>query len=140
MRKNSSRLALVGLVLALSGGTAMADNLAGTDRLLCSSAQATVCGDDGECVTAVPWIWNVPQFIEVDLTRKTLATTKASGENRQTPITTLKRDGGWVFMQGVEGGRAFSFAIEESTGLMSVAVARRGLTVSVFGACTPATP
>ena len=138
--KNASRLALVATLVAVTCGTVKADNLTGIDRLLCSSAQATVCGDDGECVTAMPWTWNIPQFIQVDLTGKTLATTKASGENRSTPITTMKRDGGWIFAQGVEGGRAFSFAIEESTGLMSVAVARRGLTVSVFGACTPATP
>ena len=138
--KNASKLSLAGLLLTLSFGTAMADNLTGIDRLLCSSAQATVCGDDGECVTAMPWTWNIPQFIQVDLTGKKLATTKASGENRSTPITTMKRESGWIFVQGVEGGRAFSFAIEESTGLMSVAVARRGLTVSVFGACTPATP
>jgi len=97
-----------------------------------------VCGDDGDCETAVPWTWNIPQFIEIDLAGKKLATTKASGENRQTPIETMKREEGWIFVQGIEGGRAFSFAIEEATGLMSVAVARRGLTISVFGSCTPA--
>jgi len=38
----------------------------------------------------------------------------------------------------MEGGRAFSFVIDEATGLLTVAVARDGLSVSVFGACTDA--
>jgi len=134
---NASKYALAGLLLVLASGAALADDLTGANRILCSAAQATVCGDDGECETAVPWTWNIPQFMELDFPGKMLATTKASGENRQTPMGTVKREGGWIFIQGVEAGRAFSFAIEEQTGLMSVAVARRGLTVSVFGACTP---
>ncbi len=37
-----------------------------------------------------------------------------------------------------EQGRAFSFVVVEETGMVSIAVARDGVTVSVFGACTPA--
>ena len=135
---NASRCALAGLLLILASGVALADDLKGANRILCSAAQATVCTDDGTCETDVPWSWNLPQFIEVDLAGKMLSTTKASGEDRKSPIGTLKRDEGWIFVQGVELGRAFSFAIEEETGLMSAAIVRRGLTVSVFGACTPA--
>jgi hypothetical protein len=42
-----------------------------------------------------------------------------------------------LFLQGIEKGRAFSFEIEEETGYLSVAVAREGLVVAVFGVCTP---
>ena len=52
------------------------------------------------------------------------------------PILTLERSDGLVFMQGIENGRAFSFVVEEETGTLSAAVARTGITVSVFGACT----
>ena len=74
---------------------------------------------------------------EVDLKDKKLSTTKASGENRSTPIRNLVREDGKIFLQGVELGRAFSFVIDEKSGMLSVAVAREGITVSVFGACTP---
>jgi hypothetical protein len=47
------------------------------------------------------------------------------------------REEGKIFLQGIEKGRAFSFVIEEPSGEASIAVARQGLTVSVFGACTP---
>jgi hypothetical protein len=62
--------------------------------------------------------------------------TKASQENRTSPITTLSRTDGNIFLQGIEGGRAFSFVIDEETGRVTVAVSRDGLTVTVFGACT----
>jgi hypothetical protein len=117
-------------------GPVHADDVHGLDRMLCSAVSATVCTLDGNCETDLPYNWNIPQFIEIDLTKKMLSTTKVSGENRQTPVATVQHEDGWIYLQGVEGGRAFSFVIDETTGLASVAVARQGLTVSVFGACT----
>jgi hypothetical protein len=133
--------ALKGLFLVLSvlalPAAALADNLTGQQMILCTAVQVTMCTDDGDCAIEAPWNLNVPQFIEIDLKDKKMSTTKASGENRSTPIRTLERDSGLIFLQGVEMGRAFSFVIVEKTGMASIAVAREGLTVSVFGACTP---
>ena len=126
------------LALALAGATATrADDLTGASRLLCTAVQATACIEDGDCFQDLPWNLNVPQFIQVDLAAKRLSTTRASGENRSTPIEFLKRDSGLIVLQGFEGGRAFSFVIEEDTGMASVAVAAPGRAVVVFGACTP---
>ena len=124
------------LVLALPA-TAMADDLTGEKMILCTAVQVTLCTDSGDCVVENPWNLNVPQFIEINLKDKRMSTTKASGEDRSTPIRTLEREDGQIFLQGVEAGRAFSFVIGEKTGLASIAVAREGKTVSVFGACTP---
>jgi len=121
---------------ALSTG-AIADDISGADVALCSSAQATLCSADGSCESGPPWSWNIPQFIEIDFKAKKVNTTEASGENRATPIKNIERADGVVFLQGAEQGRAFSFVIDEKTGMLSVAVARDGVTVSVFGACTP---
>ena len=44
---------------------------------------------------------------------------------------------GMIVIQGVERGRAFSFLIVEETGMVSIAVAREGEGILVFGACTP---
>jgi hypothetical protein len=129
-------LAIV-LFVALTGQALLADDLTGANKLLCTSVQATSCRDDGDCVTDVPWKFKVPQFIEVDLVAKRLSTTKASDENRESPITTLTRADGIIVLQGLELGRAFSFVINEDTGRISATVARDGITVSVFGACTP---
>jgi hypothetical protein len=129
-----STLAAGLLVLA---GRVSADDLTGQQRLLCASVQATLCTSDGDCESDPPWVLNIPQFVEVNLADKVLSTTKASGENRSTPIRSVLREGGEIFVQGVEMGRAFSFVIEEKTGMASIAVAREGKTVSVFAACTP---
>jgi hypothetical protein len=116
------------------------DDVQGVDRLLCTSVQATRCSMDGDCVVGPPWNWNIPQFIEVDLVRMSLSTTKASGELRSTPIRYKTREGGMLFLQGVERGRAFSVVITEETGMFSGGVATEGLAVSIFGACTPISP
>jgi len=136
MRKRLVGLILVLLALALPYAAA-ADDLAGAPALLCTAVQATVCTEDGDCVVDNPWAFNIPQFLEVNLKDKKISTTKASGENRSTPIRTLEREGDLIIIQGIENGRAFSFVISQSTGMLSAAVARDGKSVSVFGACTP---
>jgi hypothetical protein len=133
-----ARIFAVTLLVVFAAPLLMADDLTGASRLLCTSVQATSCNDDGgDCVTDVPWVFNVPQFIEVDLGQKMLRTTKASDDARQSPINSMTRADGMIVLQGLELGRAFSFVINEKTGRLSAAVARDGITVAVFGACTP---
>ena len=124
------------LALLLISATGVADDISDSGKFLCSTSQLVVCFEEGDCVTMQPWEVGVPQFVVVDTKKKVISTTKASGENRSTPIRTLQREDSTIFLQGVENGRAFSFTIEEQTGLLTVAVSRDGLTVSVFGACT----
>ena len=132
-----STLFVIGVGLVLVASALPADDLTGSDRFLCSSVEVNICTALGDCASEPPWNLNIPQFIEVDLDKKTLSTTVASGENRSTPIKNLERDGDLIFLQGVEQGRAFSFVIAQEDGLASIAVARDGLSVSVFGSCTP---
>lgn len=119
-------------------GPALADDVSNSDRLVCSASEVTVCFESSDCVDVMPWELDMPQFLIVDLKKKTLSTTKASGENRSSPINHLQRDEQEIILQGVEAGRAFSFVIDKLTGLLTVAVARDGMSVSVYGACTDA--
>ncbi len=125
-------------ILMLAASVANADNLENSDRFLCSTSKIQVCFEDGVCNETFPWEANVPQFVVVDTKKLTLSTTKASDENRSTPIRTLQREEGKIIFQGIEAERAFSFVIDEFTGLLTVAVSRDGMSVSVFGACTDA--
>lgn len=124
-------------ILVLASAPLAADDLTGSESFLCTAAQATLCSADGECVSAPPWELQIPNFIKIDLAAKQLGTTEASGERRVTPIENLVREDGMIVLQGFEDGRAFSFLIAEDTGMASIAVARDGLTVTVFGPCTP---
>jgi len=127
--------ALIGL---LAGLPVIADDVTGTDRLLCSASRIVVCFEEGDCAELTAEELGVPQFVVIDTKAKMLATTKASNENRSTPIASIGRADGLLFFQGVEQGRAFSFVVHEQTVHLTVAVSRDGLSVSVFGACTAA--
>ena len=132
------RIAAAGFAAAAAiSSISAADDLTGQDRMLCTAVEATRCMETGSCTSELPWNLNIPQFIEIDLKAKTFSTTKASAENRTTPIRSVAREEGLIILQGYEAGRAFSFVIHEESGMASVAVARDGLTVSIFGACTP---
>ena len=137
MKKSMKYLALAMVLASAAGPAAKADDLTGVDGILCAASIATVCTPDGDCLSAPPWNWNIPGFIEIDLKAKIMRTTQASGENRSTLVKTMERADGFILLQGMEMGRAFSFQINEETGMVSVAVARDGVVVSVFGTCTP---
>ena len=128
-------MVLAGLILA---GTAYADPLTGVNRLVCAASQVQICLEGDTCYSASPWELDVPEFVVIDLKKKSISTTKASGDDRSTTFNNSVRSEGNIFLQGLEAGRAFSFVIDEATGYMSVAVARDGMVVSVFGACTDA--
>jgi hypothetical protein len=134
---NRFNLFSIALGLSLAAAVLPADDLTGSESFLCTASQATICSAAGECTSEPPWNLNIPSFIQVDLGSKTLSTTEASGESRSTPIKSVEREEGLIFLQGIEKGRAFSFVIAEEDGMASVAVARDGLSVAVFGACTP---
>jgi len=128
---------LLALTLVLASPPAVADDLTGHDRFLCSIGDVTMCNVDWECETASPSRFNIPDFIVFDLEAGLLKTTEASHENRQTPILHVSREDGLIVLQGLEMGRAFSFNIEEATGVLAASAARPGGFSGAFGVCTP---
>ena len=122
----------------LASGMALAENLEGTDKFLCAAVEVQICFETGECFASAPWELSMPDFIVIDTKKKSVSTTKASGQNRTSIFSNVEKVDGTFFLQGIEGQRLFSFVIEESTGHMTVAVVRDGISVNVFGACTDA--
>jgi hypothetical protein len=118
------------------GSNATAENLDGVDEMICSAGQAQICLETGDCYAATPWELSVPDFVVINTKKKTISTTKASGLNRSTKFNNIEKSEGLIYLQGIDRGRAFSFVIDETTGRMTVAVSRDGLSVTVFGACT----
>ena len=115
----------------------IADDLAGVEKLLCAAADVTICTLDGDCDEGTLETWNMPTFVEIDLDNELISTTAASGERRTTAIERLIRMDGQIFLQGIQGGVAFSIVIDELTGDLSLAIAADGETATGFGACTP---
>jgi hypothetical protein len=116
----------------------LAENISNADRIICSPADVKLCFENGECFDTNPWEVDIPEFLVIDLKKKTISTTRVSGQDRSTTFTALERNNGMLVMQGIESGRAFSFVVEEMTGILTASVARDGVSMSVFGACTDA--
>jgi hypothetical protein len=131
------KLLTAGLGLAVSGAVG-AEDVTDVTRMVCASGQAQICLETGDCYAATPWELSVPDFVIIDTKKGTISTTQASGLNRSTAFTKTEREEGLIYLQGVEGGRAFSFVIHEQTGRLTAAIARDGISVTVFGACTAA--
>jgi hypothetical protein len=128
-------VACVGLAVC---SVVAAEDVSSVARMICASGQAQVCLETGDCYAATPWELSVPDFVIIDTKKGVISTTRASGLKRSTEFTKSERNEGLIYLQGVEGGRAFSFVIHEQTGRMTVAIARDGMSVTVFGACTSA--
>jgi hypothetical protein len=120
----------------LTSGLALADDIRGVDEIICAATQVQICIENDTCYATTPSDLDVPNFVVINTKKKTISTTEASDLNRSTAFTSVVRADGLIYLQGIEGGRAFSFVIDEATGLMTVAVSRDGFAVSVFGACT----
>jgi hypothetical protein len=133
MQKNM--IVIAGLATA---GLAYAENLEGVDRMICAAADVQICIEYDTCYSAAPMDLGVPEFVIIDTDDKTISTTKSSTETRSTTFSDVQKHDGLIYLQGVEGGRAFSFVIDEASGRMTVAVSRDGMSISVFGACTDA--
>ena len=131
------KIAITGIGL-LAFVPALAENIVGDNRIVCSPADVKLCFENGECFDASPWEVDIPEFVVIDVRKKTISTTEASPEERTTTFSALEKKDGLLVMQGIEEGRAFSFVIDERTGILTASVARDGVSISVFGACTDA--
>ena len=67
---------------------------------------------------------------------KRLQTTAGTPEQRETPLQNVSRNNGTILIQGVQGERAFSWLITETSGEGTLSVAGVGQGVTVFTVCT----
>jgi hypothetical protein len=129
---------IAALVMALMYvSPVLSDSLKDANRLLCVPGQVSHCVVNRDCNSGLPEDENIPEFLELDLKRKTLASTRASGDNRSTQIQNISREADYIYLNGVENGRSFSMVISETTGDLTFVVATDGETAAMFGNCTP---
>ena len=128
---------LTGLAGLLYCGAVFADDVSGSDSLLCYGLSAARCEIGEACEAVAPWQLNLPDFVKLDLRGKRIQTTAGSAEQRETPLQTVQRSNGKILIQGVQGERAFSWVISEMSGEGTLSVAGHGQGVTVFTVCTP---
>lgn len=133
---NLDRLLTAGLIGLVYGGAVLADDVSGSDSLLCYGLSAARCETGEGCESVEPWRLNIPDFVKLDLRAKRLQTTAGSAEQRETVLQTVTRDNGTILLQGSQGERAFSWLISESSGEGTLSVAGHGQGVTIFTVCT----
>jgi hypothetical protein len=131
------RRSLLGAAALCVSGAVFADEVTGSDALLCYALSAARCELDGQCEQRQPWELNLPDFLKLDLKAKRAVTTEASGFLRETAIRTVERGNGTILLQGVQGERAFSWLIAEATGEGTLTVSSPAAGLTVFTVCTP---
>jgi hypothetical protein len=128
---------MTALGMMLVGATAaMADDVTGESLLLCAPGYVTHCSSGGVCETGPADNYGIPYFVRIDLDQERIMTSAASEDVSSTPIRSVTRAEGEIYLQGVENGRVFSVLIEEHTGLGALAIISNGETETAFIACT----
>jgi hypothetical protein len=132
---------LIAICLALGLGLVpyarAAASFDGSVPLICALIEVMDCEPGADCQRGAPESVNLPQFIKLNFTEKTLSTTEAAQKIETTPIKNIEQFDSRLILQGVEGGRAWSMIIAKETGKMSATVADDQVGFVVFGACTP---
>jgi hypothetical protein len=134
-RKNNERALVAGLAGLLYCGAAFAEDVSGSESLLCYGLSAARCETGEACQSVEPWRLNLPDFVKLDLRGKRIQTTAGSPEQRETPLQIVQRSNGTILMHGVQGDRAFSWLINETSGEGTLSVAGHGQGVTVFTVC-----
>ena len=80
--ENVNRLLTTGLAGLLYCGAAFADDISGSDSLLCYGLSAARCEIGEACEAVAPWQLNLPDFVKLDLRGKRIQTTAGSSDQR----------------------------------------------------------
>jgi hypothetical protein len=120
--------AVIGMAIA---SLANAGDVTDSDLLLCYGWSAAVCDTESVCEVTEPWRLNMPDFVTIDLDDELITSVPGEVDERESSISSIAREGGYIIMQGMQDGRAFSWLITENTGegTLTVSTADRGIVI-----------
>lgn len=129
-------LAVAGFILA---GTAQAGDFDGSKVMLCATQNVSQCDAGMDCFSVFPESVNVPDFFVIDAGKKTIG---AANSDRHTPVERIEHLADKLILQGADGGiegerfgLAWSMAITEDTGKMTLSATGDRFAIVIFGAC-----
>lgn len=130
----AAKALLAGIMIATSQ-MSVADDLDGSELLLCAAQQAQNCTRDGTCVFSSPEAVAMPTFIEVEFKQDQISdTTDVKGE-RKTTIDHKKITDTEIVLQGYQG-YAWSMVISRASGWMTLNMSDADEGFVLFGSCT----
>jgi hypothetical protein len=103
--------------------------------LVCAATQVVECPMASDCTRATPETFNLPVLFRIDMANKVVESARAGGENRVSAIASVTEAEGVSVLHGVDGTAGWNMTIDQSSGQMTLASARPGVTHTVFGTC-----
>jgi len=136
---NTIRMIIAGLVLTSAPLLAVsASNIDGSSPLLCNFNSVASCSQDaGDCLFGTPDEGNLPEFVEIDFSKKTVSGLWPESQQRISKMNHLVVLEDRIVAQGMDDNRPWSFVIDRASGDFVGAgpAIREG--VSIFGDCMP---
>jgi hypothetical protein len=142
--KNIKLLGLIGLSIFISSLTVRAGDFDGSRPLLFSVISVMECTPDNGCRAVTIESVDLPQFLKIDLNKKTIGPVSESDARPGSTIERVERVDGKLILQGAEDGYesvrdglGWTIAISEGTGRVVMTASGDQVAFVVFGACLP---
>ena len=137
---------IIGTIMCfvISSPASWAGDFDGSKPLLISVIRVVECTPEGTCREVTPASAELPQFLKIDFTNKTIR--PAAGDD-EMPATTIERQevvDGKLILQGAEDGYekmrdglGWTMAISEESGQVVLTASGEQVAFVIFGASTP---
>ena len=129
------RLLVLSLLLSLPFSIS-AKEITAKDQLICAISKTALCRENSGCTEGSVEIVNLPLLLRLNLEKKTIASTRLSGEQRASTIMAVSTSKNNLILQGVEDGSGWSMTVDKKNGQMSVSSSLDGEGYIAFGVCT----
>ncbi len=136
---NTSRMIIAGIVLTSTHLYAGAESgIDGMNPLLCNFNRLASCPQDArECLFSTPENGNLPEFVEIDFSKKIISGLWPKSQQRISKLNNLVVLEDRIVAQGMDDNRPWSFVIDRSSGSFIGAGPAIDEGVSIFGDCMP---
>ena len=133
------------LFTMIAASAPKAGDFDGTKPLLISIIRVIECTPDGTCNEVTPASAELPQFLKIDFTNKTIRS--AAGDDNTPNPTIIERQevvDGKLILQGAEDGYekmrdglGWTMAISEESGQVVLTASGEQVAFVIFGTCIP---
>ena len=106
------------------------------DQLICAISETALCRENAGCTEGSVELVNLPLLLRLNLEKKTIKSTRISGETRTSTILAVNTSKNNLILQGVQEGSGWSMTVDKKNGQMSVSSSLDGEGYIAFGVCT----
>jgi hypothetical protein len=118
--------------LCSEASVAMAGDFDGSKKLICAPVLAMDCSAGAGCTKGLPNEIGAPAFMRIDFAKK-----EVIGPQRTSEIHSIEKSTEQVVLRGSELGFAWTMAVGQLDGGMSLSLVDSNGVFVLFGSCTP---